>query len=230
LLTATVSKRPLKGGEINRVRYAANINGSLKSAPATSARSDGSAIDVIDSKTPRLSMVVLPFANLSNDPDQEYLADGITEDLTTDLSGISGRFVIARNTAFTYKGKPIDAQQIGRELGVRYVLEGSVRRTGDRVRVNTQLINAENGAYIWADRIDTDRFNLAETQDEITGRLARTLDFELAGELGRRIERESPAKADSRRSRYARTGVVVSPRIGSESSRGKAAFPAGFGD
>lgn len=146
----------------------------------------------------RLSIVVLPFANLSNDSEQEYFADGITDDLTTDLSRISGSFVIARNTAFTYKGKPIDAKQIGRELGVRYVLEGSVRRTGDRVRVNAQLIDAANGAHIWADRIDTDRFNLVQTQDEITGRLARTLDLELAAELGRRIERESPANADSR--------------------------------
>jgi adenylate cyclase len=86
-------------------------------------------------QAPRLSIVVLPFANLSNDPDQEYFADGITDDLTTDLSRISGSFVIARNTAFTYKGKPTDVKPIGRELGVRYVLEGSVRRTGDQVRV-----------------------------------------------------------------------------------------------
>ena len=85
---------------------------------------------------PRLSIVILPFANLSNDPDQEYFADGITDDLTTDLSRISGSFVIARTTAFTYKGKPIDVKQIGRELGVRYVLEGSVPRTGDQVRMN----------------------------------------------------------------------------------------------
>ena len=136
---------------------------------------------------PRLSIVVLPFANRSNDSEQEYFADGITDDLTTDLSRISGSFVIARNTAFTYKGKPVDAKQIGRELGVRYVLEGSVRRTGDRVRVNVQLIEAENGAHIWADRIDTDRSNIMETQDEITGRLARTLDLELAEELERQI-------------------------------------------
>jgi hypothetical protein len=111
--------------------------------------------------------------------------------LTTDLSRISGRFVISRNTAFAYKRKPVDAKQIGRELGVRYVLEGSVRRTGDWVRVNAQLIDAENGAHIWADRIDTDRSRLMETQDEITGRLARTLDLELAEEMDRRIERES---------------------------------------
>jgi TolB-like protein len=97
---------------------------------------------------PRLSIVVLPFSNLSNDPDQEYFADGITDDLTTDLSRISGSFVIARTTAFTYRGKPIDVKQIGRELGVRYVLEGSVRRTGEEIRVNAQLIDAESGAHL----------------------------------------------------------------------------------
>src|SRR5262249_6931467 len=89
---------------------------------------------------PRLSIVVLPFANLSNDSEQQYFADGITEDVTTDLSRISNSFVISRNTAFTYRDKPVDAKQIGRELGVRYVLDGSVRRSGDKVRVNTQLI------------------------------------------------------------------------------------------
>ncbi len=124
---------------------------------------------------PRLSIVVLPFSNLSNDPDQEYFADGITDDLTSDLSRMPGSFVIARTTAFTYKGKPIDARQIGRELGVRYVLEGSVRRTGEQVRVNAQLIDAESGAHLWADQFDTNRANLAETQGEITGRLGRVV-------------------------------------------------------
>jgi adenylate cyclase len=169
----------------------------LNASPPTWVASDVGGLST-PATVPRLSIVVLPFANLSNDPEQEYFADGITDDLTTDLSRISGSFVIARNTAFTYKNKPVDAKQVGRELGVRYVLEGSVRRTGDRVRVNAQLIDAENGAHIWADRIDTDRSNFMQTQDEITGRLARTLDSELAGKLGRRIERESPAYADSR--------------------------------
>jgi adenylate cyclase len=169
----------------------------LNASPPTWVASDVGGLST-PATVLRLSIVVLPFANLSNDPEQEYFADGITDDLTTDLSRISGSFVIARNTAFTYKNKPVDAKQVGRELGVRYVLEGSVRRTGDRVRVNAQLIDAENGAHIWADRIDTDRSNFMQTQDEITGRLARTLDSELAGKLGRRIERESPAYADSR--------------------------------
>ena len=124
---------------------------------------------------PRLSLVVLPFANLSGDPDQEYFADGLTEDLTTDLSRIDGSFVIARNTAFTYKNKAVDMRQIGRDLGVRYVLEGSVRRSGDLVRVNAQLIDAETGAHLWADRFDRARADLIETQSEITAGIASTL-------------------------------------------------------
>ena len=135
---------------------------------------------------PRLSIVVLPFTNLSDDSEQEYFADGITEDLTTDLSRISGSFVIARNTAFTYKGKPVDVKQAGRELGVRYVLEGSVRRTGHQVRVNVQLVDAETGAHLWADRFDTDRVNLPEAQDAIVGRIARTLNVELLADAGER--------------------------------------------
>jgi TolB-like protein/Tfp pilus assembly protein PilF len=147
---------------------------------------------------PRLSIVVLPFSNLSNDPDQEYFADGITDDLTTDLSRISGSFVIARNTAFTYKGKSADAKQIGRELGVKYVLEGSVRRTGDQIRVNAQLIDTESGAHLWADRIDTDRVNLPQVQNEITSRLARTVDVELVKDVSRRIEQEKTINPDAR--------------------------------
>jgi TolB-like protein/Flp pilus assembly protein TadD len=140
---------------------------------------------------PRLSIVVLPFENLSHDPDQDYFADGITEDLTTDLSRIAGSFVIARNTAFTYKGKPVDPRQLGRDLGVRYVLEGSVRRSGDQVQVNVQLIDTATGAEVWADRFDTDRRNLAEAQDQITGRLARTLNLELVQAVGRQIQNEA---------------------------------------
>lgn len=152
----------------------------------------------IRATAPRLSIVVIPFSNLSNDPEQEYFADGITEDLTTDLSRISGSFVIARNTAFASKGKPVDAKQIGRELGVRYALEGSVRRTGDQVRVNVQLVDTESGAHLWADRFDTDRSNLAEAQNEITGRLARTLNLELVAAADRRIEQERALNPDAR--------------------------------
>jgi adenylate cyclase len=125
--------------------------------------------------TPRLSIAVLPFANLSDDPAQEYLADGITEDLTTDLSRIEDSFVIARNTAFTYKGKPIEAKQVGRQLGVRYILEGSVRRSGSQVRLNVQLIDVETGAHLWAERFDRDAQELIGLESEITGRIARSI-------------------------------------------------------
>ena len=146
---------------------------------------------------PRLSVVVLPFANLSADPEQEYFADAITDDLTTDLSRIADSFVIARSTAFTYKGKSVDVRRVARELGVRYVLEGSVRRTGDQVRVNVQLIDAGTGSHMWADRFQTDRANLAEAQDEITSRLARTLNLELAEAVGRRVEQEQATNPDA---------------------------------
>src|SRR5208283_3568359 len=127
----------------------------------------------------RLSMVVLPFANLSNDPAQDYFADGVTENLTTELSRIRNSFVIARNTAFTFKGKNLDAKAIGKELGVRYVLEGSVQRDANRVRVNAQLIDAESGAHLWADRFEDDVVDLFKLQDEVVARLARTLQVEL---------------------------------------------------
>jgi TolB-like protein/DNA-binding winged helix-turn-helix (wHTH) protein len=128
---------------------------------------------------PRLSIVVLPFANLGNDPDRQYFADGITEDLTTDLSRISHMLVISSGTAFTYRSKPFDAKQIGRELGVRYVLEGSVQRSGDKVRVNTQLINAETDAHLWAERFDRDASDWFALQDEITRQIAVALNSEL---------------------------------------------------
>ena len=123
---------------------------------------------------------MLPFANLSNDPQQEYFADGITEDLTTDIARIQGSQVLARNTAFTYKGKPFDAKQIGRELGVRYVLEGSVQRSGNKVGINVQLVDAETGAHLWAERFDRNISDLFTVQNEITARIARSLESQLA--------------------------------------------------
>jgi TolB-like protein/Tfp pilus assembly protein PilF len=139
---------------------------------------------------PRLSIVVLPFSNLSSDREQEYFADGITDDLTTDLSRIAGSFVIARSTAFTYKGKAVDVKRIGRELGVRYALEGSVRRSGQQVRTNTQLIDTDTGANLWADRFDHDVCDLFTLQDEITSRIAFALDLELiAAEVTRPADR-----------------------------------------
>jgi TolB-like protein/class 3 adenylate cyclase/Flp pilus assembly protein TadD len=135
-----------------------------------------------------LSIVVLPFANLSKDPDQQYFADGITEDLTTDLSRIPGSFVISTDTALTYRNKSVDAKQIGRELGVRYLLEGSVQRSGNQVRVNAQLIDAETDAHLWAERLDREVTDLFELQSEITGRIASTLNLELiAAEANRPI-------------------------------------------
>ncbi len=136
----------------------------------------------------RLSIVVLPFANLGGGAEQEHFVDGVTESLTTDLSRIRGAFVIARNTAFTYKGKPLDVKTIGRELNVRYVLEGSVQRAGARTRVNVQLIDAETGNHLWAERFDKPLADLFDMQDEIVARLAGALNTELAAAEARRAE------------------------------------------
>ena len=144
-------------------------------------------------KTPRLSIVVLPFANLSNDPDQQYFADGITEDLTTDLSRLPNMLVIARNTAFTYKSKPADAKQIGRDLGVRYLLEGSVQRSGNQVRVTTQLIDAETGTHLYAERFDRLLGDLFALQNDVTSRIAVALNLELVAAEAARPRETSDA-------------------------------------
>jgi TolB-like protein/class 3 adenylate cyclase len=128
---------------------------------------------------PHLSIVVLPFTNLSGDPAQDYFADGVTENLTTELSRINGSFIIARNTAFTYKGRNVDAKNIGKELGVRYLLEGSVQRDQNRVRVNAQLIDAASGAHLWADRFEEDVADLFKLQDQAVARLSSALGYEL---------------------------------------------------
>jgi TolB-like protein/class 3 adenylate cyclase len=141
--------------------------------------------------TEHLSIVVLPFANLSGDASQDYFADGVTENLTTDLSRLSGSFVIARNTAFTYKGKNADARQIGKELGVRYVMEGSVQRDQGQVRVNAQLIDAESGGQLWAQRFDRPLASLFGMQDEIVASLAGQLGAQLITNEARRAERLS---------------------------------------
>jgi len=153
-------------------------------APSATVAAPGlakAAAPAVSAAAPRLSIVVLPFTNMSDDREQQYFADGVTEDLTTDLSRISGSFVISRNTAFTYKDKPVNAKQIGRELGVRYVLEGSVQRSGKQVRVNAQLIDAETDAHLWAERFDRDIGDLFALQSEITGRIAVALNFALTG-------------------------------------------------
>jgi class 3 adenylate cyclase/TolB-like protein/tetratricopeptide (TPR) repeat protein len=146
---------------------------------------------------PRLSTVVLPFANLSGDPEQEYFADGITDDLTTDLSHLPNSFVISRGTAFTYKGRPVDAKQIGRELGVRYVLEGSVQRLGEAITINAQLISTDTGAHVWADRFDGERRKLGDLQVEVVARLANSLGVELVKAEALRASRERPNNPDA---------------------------------
>jgi TolB-like protein/Flp pilus assembly protein TadD len=145
------------------------------------------------SSVPRLSIVVLPFTNLSDDREQQYFADGITEDLTTDLSRIAHSLVISRNSAFTYRNKPIDTKQIGRELGVRYVLEGSVRRSGNQVRVTAQLVDAETDAHLWAERFDSETSDLFALQDLVTSRIAVELDLGLMEAEARRPIRRPDA-------------------------------------
>ena len=151
----------------------------VKPAPVPTAEKSG---------PPRLSIVVLPFANIGGNPEQEHFVDGVTESLTTDLSRIRGAIVIARNTAFTYKGKPVDVKTIGRELNVRYVLEGSVQRGGNRMRVNVQLIDAETGNHLWAERFDKPLADLFDMQDEIVARLANALNAQIAAAEARRAE------------------------------------------
>jgi adenylate cyclase len=144
-----------------------------------------------------LSIVVLPFANLSGDPARDYFVDGVTENLTTELSRIPNSFVIARNTAFTYKGRSVDAKEIGKELGVRYVLEGSVQRDQDRVRVNARLIDAETGAHLWADRFDEDVADLFKLQDQVVARLGNALGFALVkAEAGKSVRSSNPDATD----------------------------------
>ena len=140
---------------------------------------------------PRLSIVVLPFANFGGDPEQDYFVDGVTESLTTDLSRIRGSFVIARNTAFSYKGKRFDVKTIGRELNVRYALEGSVQRSGGRMRINVQLIDAESGNHLWAERFDKPVADLFDMQDEIVARLADQIGAHLVVAEARRAERSA---------------------------------------
>jgi adenylate cyclase len=143
------------------------------------------------------SIVVLPFANLSGDPRQEYLVDALTDELTTGLARIRDTFVIARNTAMTFKGRPVDAKAIGKELGVRYVLEGSVQPTGDKMRVNAQLIDAGSGAHLWAEQFDTARADVLQTQDAIVTHLAGAMDFQLKQAEAARLKGTPAAKGDA---------------------------------
>jgi TolB-like protein/class 3 adenylate cyclase/Tfp pilus assembly protein PilF len=154
---------------------------------------DRSAVAPETRPPPHLSIVVLPFVNLGSDPEQEYFVDGVTESLTTDLCRIADAFVIARNTAFTFKGKPLDVKAIGRELNVRYFLEGSVQRGGSRMRINVQLIDAESGHHLWAERFDKPIADLFDMQDEIVAQLANTLRAKLVADIAARAERKPNA-------------------------------------
>jgi adenylate cyclase len=167
--------------------------GANRTAPvATTALTPVAPNTSSPAEAAHLSIVVLPFANLSSDPSQDYFVDGITDNLTTDLARIKGSFVIARNTAFTYKGKNVDAKEIGKQLGVRYVLEGSVQRDQNQVRVNAQLIDAESGAHLWAERFEENLADLFKLQDQVVARLANTLGFELV-----KAEAEKSARSRS---------------------------------
>ena len=162
--------------------YSLQVGQPAVAKPAAAPASEKSA-------PPRLSIVVLPFANIGGDPEHDHFVDGVTESLTTDLSRIRGAYVVARNTAFTFKGKPHDVKTIRHELNVRYVLEGSVQRGGNRMRVNVQLIDAETGNHLWAERFDKPLTDLFDMQDEIVARLAGALNAQLVVAEARRAEK-----------------------------------------
>jgi adenylate cyclase len=171
--------------------------GALAWRAGLAPRFMAASVDDKLANAPRLSIVVLPFENLSGDKEQDYFAAGVTDDLTTDLSHLPDSFVIARGTAFTYKGKPVDAKQIGRELGVRYVLEGSVRHLEDKITLNAQLISTETGAHVWADRFEGDRGKLGQLQVEAVSRLANSLGVELVKAEALRAASERPNNPDA---------------------------------
>jgi len=156
-------------------RWHPNMPAVSGAAPKPAARVNGQA-----HKAATASIAILPFTNMSGDPEQEYFSDGISEDIITDLSKIAGLTVIARNSSFTYKGRAVDVRTVGRELGVASVLEGSIRRAGQRVRITAQLIDAENGAHLWADRYDRDLTDIFEVQDDVTHRIVDALKVTLS--------------------------------------------------
>ena len=157
----------------------------------------------------RPSLAVLPFANLSGDPEQDYFADGMVEEITTALSRVRWFFVIARNSSFTYKGRAVDVKQVGRELGVRYVLEGSVRKAGDRVRITAQLVETETGAHIWADRFDGVVENIFDLQDEITASVVGAIEPQLRDAELSRAKRQRPTQSHRLRLLPARHGEIL---------------------
>ena len=187
---AAVGSAVIANSDEQRIRSAGDSVGAgaiVQHGPDT--RTHNGVSMLTSPSAPRLSIVVLPFANLGGDPEQDYFVEGVTESLTTDLSRIGNLFVISRNSAVSYKGKEIDVRQVGRELNVRYVLEGSVQRNGNRLRVNVQLIDAENGKHLWAERFEKSLGDLFDVQDEIVSRLANTLHIQLVRAEARRAKR-----------------------------------------
>jgi adenylate cyclase len=157
--------------------------GSGQQSPAQ-APAEGEPLELPD----KPSIAVLPFDNMSGDPEQEYFADGMTEDLITDLSKVSGLFVVARNSSFVFKGQPVDVREAARRLGVRYVLEGSVRKAGSRVRINVQLIDAISGGHLWAERVDGTTENVFELQDDVGAKVVSALSVRLRGDESERLQ------------------------------------------
>jgi adenylate cyclase len=177
---------------------------------STSARVEVASVEKMAFPLPeKPSIAVLPFANMNDDPNQEYFSDGITEDLITDLSKISGIFVIARASTFTYKGKSVKIRQVAEELGVRYVLEGSVRRTGEQVRINAQLIDALTGHHLWAERYDRNLEDMLAVQDEITEEIVTALDVKLVRGEQTRLWRKSLKDPEARDSYYRGREIVL---------------------
>lgn len=165
----------------------------------------------VSAPPPRASIVVMPFNNFSGDPSQDYLADAVTDDLTTDLSRLSDTLVIASGTAFTYKGRAVDVRQIGQECGVRYLLEGSIQRIGKRVETNARLIETTSATQIWGDRFENEFSDLSELQDVITGRIASSLQIQLVKAENRRAIAERSADPDATDLRLHAMALLVSP-------------------
>ncbi len=160
------------------------------------------------------SIAVLPFHNMSGDPEQEYFADGMTEDLITDLSKVSGLFVIARNSSFAYKGRSVKVQEIGRDLGVRFVVEGSIRKAGNRVRITAQLVDAGSGGHLWAERFDRDLTDIFSTQDEVVEKIVGALAVTLTQGEERRLRRRGTNNVEAYEVMAARTRIAHSRHAG----------------
>ena len=224
ILLEDLGERPVKN--IAKPVRVFRIGGADRRAPT---RPDATAPVLPD----KPSLAVLPFDNMSHDAEQEYFSDGMTEDLITDLSKVSGLFVIARNSSFSYKGKPTKVQDIGRELGVRYVLEGSVRKAGSRVRITAQLIDAENGGHLWADRFDRELTDIFATQDEVVEKIVTALAVKLTRREEQRLRRRGTSNVEAYdfwwRAREllgkgTREATCASPRHASKSDRDRSTF------